>query len=713
MRAIVVGGGIGGLTTALSLRCQGIDVQVVEKALQLSEIGAGLKISANGMRVLREIGIAEPVCDIGVAAQAVRYHDLVSGELLWQTPLGASAAQRYGEPFVQIHRADLLNLLADAFGADDLLLGTAVTGITQDPSSALATLADGRKLCADVIIGADGIHSRVREWMLGPEEPRFSGTLGWRAILPKSRADELGIDHCCDVWLAPGHSVVTYWLRRGELFNIVGFVPAAEVQRESWTELGDADEMRAAFAESTPVVARMMQLAETTFITGVYFHDPAPRWVDGRVALLGDAAHATQPYLAQGAVQSLEDAAVVAHLLARHGRRHVGEALVEYHRRRKPRATKVQAVASAAGSFWHEADPVRIKARNGRFRGLTRLDPLAENTWGWLYHHDPIASLEQPAEEALGLSTAHEATHYQRPESRRAVSLWRQAFTPADHAAGWTGLRRAYERFLGEVAPTPAEAIVEEVDADWGRGRWVGCATKDGPVVLHVHGGGFMFGSAASSTEFAHRIGRAVGGAVFVPGYRLAPEEPFPAAADDVLAAYRWLLRQHISPSRIILSGESAGGGLVVSTTLRLVAERGPLPAGIYAISPFADLAVTGAIVDAHAGQDPVVGRDLLAEMSAAYLQGHDPADPDVSPVYADLTGCPPLLLHASGGESLTDDTARLAAAGRRGGVNVAVRYFDDTVHVFPLLGFLPESAEALAELADFVATCVAVSARQ
>jgi salicylate hydroxylase len=705
MRAIVVGSGIGGLATALSLRGQGIDVRVVEKATKLSEIGAGLQISANGMRVLREIAIAEQVCDVGVAAQSVRYHDLVSGELLWQTPLGAPAAQRYGEPFIQIHRADLLNLLAGAFGTDDLLLGIAVTDITQDSSGALVTLADGRTLSADVVIGADGIHSRVREWMLGALEPRFSGTLGWRTILPKSRADQLGIDHSCDVWLAPGHSVVTYWMRRGELFNVIGFVPAEEVRRESWTELGDADEMRAAFAASTPVVARMTQMAEATFITGVYFHDPAPRWADGRVALLGDAAHATQPYLAQGAVQSLEDAAVVAHLLARHGPRHVGAALVEYERRRKPRATKVQAVAGAAGSFWHEADPVRIRARNGRFRGLTRLDPLGENTWGWLYHHDPVASIKHPAEESLGLATAHEATHYRRPESRRAVALWRQAFTPADHAAGWMGLRRAYERFLGEVAPIPAEAVVEEVE---GRGRWVGRIADDAPVVLHVHGGGFMFGSAASSTEFAHRIGRAVGGAVFVPDYRLAPEEPFPAAADDVVAAYRWLLRQHISPHRIVLSGESAGGGLVVSAAVRLVAAGAPLPAGIYAVSPFADLAVTGASVDTNAGQDPVLGRDLLAEMSAAYLQGHDPADPDASPVYADLAGCPPLLLHASGCESLTDDTGRLAAAARRGGVDVAVRYFDDTVHAFPLLGFLPESAEALAELADFVARCLA-----
>ena len=703
MRAVVIGGGIGGLATALAFRQQGFDVQVVEKAAALSEIGAGLQISANGMRVLRDLGLADQVRDIGVAAQAIRYHDLRSGESLWQTPLGASAAERYGEPFVQVHRADLLNLLAGAFGTASLSLSSAAVDIEQRADSALVTLADGRQLPADVVIGADGIHSRVRAWMLGPEEPRFSGTLGWRAILSKTQADELGIDHSCDVWLAPGHSVVTYWLRRGELFNVIGFVPADEVHRESWTDLGDAEEMRSSFAGSTPVVARMMELAESAFITGVYFHEPAGRWVDGRVGLLGDAAHATQPYLAQGAVQSLEDAATLAHLVARHGAHHVSEALLEYEQRRKPRATKVQAVASAAANFWHESDPVRIRARNGRFRGLTRLDPLGENTWGWLYHHDPIAALEHPAEESLGLATAHEATHYQRDESRQAVSLWRAAFSPADHAAGWIGLRAAYDRFLSEVAPVPDGVEVEDVVAPGIRGRWVGPADQDGPVVLHVHGGGFMFGSAASSTEFAHRIAQRLSGRVFVLDYRLAPEEPFPAALDDVVAAYRWLLDQEMAASNIVLSGESAGGGLVVSAVSAIIASGLAPPAAIYAISPFADLMVTGPSVDARAGQDPVVGRDLLAEMSSAYLQGHDPTDPAVSPIYADLTGYPPMLLHASGREALTDDTVRLAKAATSAGVDVTVRYFDDTVHVFPILPFLPESSEALAEFAAFV----------
>lgn len=441
MSVVIVGAGIGGLTTALALRAQGIDVQVLEQARELTEIGAGLQIASNAVRVLDDLGLAEQLAEVSVAAKGIRFRDLASDELLFETPLGERAAKHYGRPFYQVHRADLLGLLAEALPAEVIRLGAAVTDVEQDEGSATVVLAGGERIIADAVIGADGIHSSVREWMLGPEEPHFSGVLGWRAMLSREEADDLGLDHSCDAWLGPGRSVVTYWLRPGELFNVIGFVPAREVHRESWTDSGDVDEMRKSFADSNQLVTRLMEKIDSAFITGVYFHDPAPRWSTGRVTLLGDAAHATQPYLAQGACQSIEDAAVLARLLNRAGPGGVAGALAEYERRRSPRTTKVQVVARAAERFWHESDPQRVRARNGRFRGLARIDPLTDTVWGWLYHHDPIAALERPPEEALGLATAHDGARMKRRGSQRAAELWRAAFTPEDHIGGWQGLR--------------------------------------------------------------------------------------------------------------------------------------------------------------------------------------------------------------------------------------------------------------------------------
>src|SRR4051812_22909516 len=700
MRAIVVGAGIGGLATALSLRGQGIDVEVVEQARELSEIGAGLQLASNAIRVLDDLALTDRLAEVGVAARGVRFPDLSSNELVFQTPLGEQAAERYGRPFYQVHRADLLGVLADALPADRLRLGAKVTGVEQDEDGATVVLADGARITGDVVIGADGIHSYVREWMLGPENPRFAGVLGWRAVLSREQVEDLGLDHSCDCGLGAGRSVVTYWLRRGELFNVIGFVPAEEVHRESWTDSGDVGEMRESFAGSNPLVSRLMDKVESAFITGVYFHDPAPRWTRGRVTLLGDAAHATQPYLAQGACQAIEDAAVVARLVRRRGDGDIPGALTEYEQRRRPRTTKVQAVARAAERFWHESDPEQIRARNGRFRGLVRIDPLTETVWGWLYHHDAIASLARPAEESQGLATAHDAARMKRPESQRAADLWRAAFTPEDHAGGWRGLRAAYDRFLETNAPAPPDAKVAEVDAGGVRALWVG--DGDGPTVLHVHGGGFMFGSARGAVGLADRIAHVLGGRVLAVDYRLAPEHPYPAALDDVLAAFAWLAEQQ-DASQLILSGESVGGGLALSAALALRDHGRPLPVSIYAMSPVADLEIAGLSVDERKGEDPVVDRDLLTEMSAAYLQGHDPRDPLASPIHADFTGLPPLLIHASACEALVDDARRVHDVARAAGVDVQLRLFEDTVHVFAVLGFLPEADEALSDFAAFV----------
>lgn len=690
---------------ALCALQQGFEVCVVEQAEELSEIGAGLQVSANAMCVLDDLGVAEQVQAAGVAAKAIRWHRLSDGEPIFRTELGQQAAQRYRQPFVQIHRADLLDILASALPREHLRLGARVVEVREDSGSAVVVLQDGQEISGDVVIGADGIHSRVRELVVGPTEPEFSGVLGWRALLTREQVDKVGIDHSCDCWLGAGRSIVSYWLRNGELFNLIGFVPTSEVHRESWSDLGDASELRRSFAGSCETVEKLLALVEDAFLTGVYFHQPADRWAKGRFVLTGDAAHATAPYLAQGACQAIEDAAVLTRLLRRH-ERDLPQGLKEYEQRRKPRTTKVQSIARAAEGWWHESDPQRAAARDGMFRGITRLDPLTESTWAWLYDHNPIEALDRPAGEASGLSTAREELRMARPLAQRAADSWRNAFTPEEHARGWTGLRAGYERYLGSLEGASRAHSSQEGTTTVPPGLLTcGPDLSQGPVALHIHGGGYMFGSAKSSLGLARRIGESIGGNVLAADYRLAPEHPYPAALEDVVTAYRWLLAQGVDANRILLTGESAGGGLALACVAELLRLGEPAPAGVWALSPMTDLTLRSPSLDQQAGQDPAVNRDLLTTMSGAYAQGHDPSDPRISPLYSDLSNFPPVLLHAASNEALRDDSVRFADALTAAGGTVELNLIDDSVHIWAIFDYLPETTQALADLERCAAT--------
>jgi salicylate hydroxylase len=220
--------------------------------------------------------------------------------------------------------------------------------------------------------------------------------------------------------------------------------------------------------------------------------------------------------------------------------------------------------------------------------------------------------------------------------------------------------------------------------------------------VLHFHGGGYMIGSARASLDYAGRLVEAVQAPCLTLDYRLAPEHPFPAALDDALAAYRHLLARGHSGGDILLSGESSGGGLALALVAALRDAGEALPAGVIAMSPFTDLSLSGASIDAQAGRDPSATRAGLTSMAGAYVQRAEPTDPRISPLFADLRGFPPLLLQAAQNEGLRDDTTRFAERASAAGVDVTMRLYDDSVHVFALYGFLPESVQALEEVAAF-----------
>ncbi|MEM5316399.1 alpha/beta hydrolase fold domain-containing protein [Paraburkholderia sp. JHI869] len=696
MKIVIAGGGIGGLTTALALLHHGIEPIVLERAPQLTEVGAGVQIAANGTIVLRELGLEQAVASVATVPAGFDYLELSTGRRLYYAPLGKEAEARYGALLYNIHRADLIDLLAKALPPGVVRLGAECESVSQDDESAWVTLKSGEVIRGDVVIGADGIHSAVRTALRGPEEKQFANILMWRSLIPADRLEGLNLPVAGNNWFGIGRNIVSYWVRK-DLYSILASVPATEVSRESWTQSGDVEQLRRSFEDCEPTVQKMLAQVDDAFITGMYHRDPIESWTTGRIALLGDAAHAMVPYLAQGACQSIEDAWVLATCLKRHGRAGVQDALLEYERRRQPRTKRIQAGARYVVDWAHEPDAARVRQRNGRLKGLSRIDPLGEISWSFAWGHDIIAAAKLPPGEVVGLSAAREGKRMKRAESQRAFDLWKGVFTPDDVARGDRGQHAAYERFLLGQFPAPASTQVKEVDLDGVRSLRV---TSEGAghkaKVLHFHGGGYVLGSAKSSVEYASRLSHALNGPCYTVDYRLAPEHPYPAAIDDAFSAYRGLLAAGVDPATLFLSGESSGGGLVLALAAALRRAGLPLPAGVIAICPMTDLTLSGPSVKANSGDDPAANRETLTNLVAGYFQGHEPTDPMVSPLFADLTDLPPVYLAAVHGEVLESDTTRFAERAKAAGANVTLKMVDDSVHVFTLFPFLPEAAETL-----------------
>jgi salicylate hydroxylase len=491
-------------------------------------------------------------------------------------------------------------------------------------------------------------------------------------------------------------------VRSKQLYSILASVPALEVQRESWSESGDIDDLRRSFQDMEPRARGMMDQIETGFITGMYYRDPIDSWTLGRITLLGDAAHPMVPFLAAGAGQSIEDAWTLARVLSRK-RDDIPSALLEYEQRRIPRATRIQAGARAMVKLMHESEPSRVRARHGRWRGMARIDPLAETSWGLAWDYNVVKAVEGPPGEVIGVRGLREGKKLQRPESQRAFDMWKHAFTAEDIARGHDGLRYAYDRFLLTNFPLPQEVKVDEIEIGGVRALRVsrGEPAKSG-TILHFHGGGYIIGSAQGSLEYASRLAACLGGECFTVDYRLAPEHPYPAALDDAVDAYRGLITSGVPASSIVLSGESSGAGLAIALAMALRTAGDPLPGGILAVCPFADLTLSGPSIREHNGDDPAANRDLLTFMGASYFQAHEPTDPLVSPLFGDFSGLPPIFLTATEGEVLFSDTTRLADRAKRAEIDVTLRLVEDSVHVYPVFPFLPETQSTMEAIGEW-----------
>ena len=389
MRVAIAGGGVGGLAAAAFLHRRGIEVSVHEQAQEFREIGAGLVVAPNLMRLLRRLDLHE-----GVAEQAVRlevgweFRRWEDGRVLFSQPLDDSAAM-FGEDTWVIHRADLLALLRSAVPAAALHLRARVDGVEQDADGIRLRLVDGTSVAADAVIGADGVHSVLRGAVTRPEPPRYSGLCAWRSLVPVEHAPALARRPVQTLWLGPEHHLVHYPVSGGRLVNLVAFSPAGDFDVESWESRGRIEDLAAEFAGWDPRLEALVAAAGEVGRWALLDREPIDTWTSGRLALLGDAAHPMFPFFAQGAAQAVEDAAALAVCLAEPGMT-VPEALAFYESVRGPRAARVQTASRGRQGHHHLPDGPEQRARDAAF---ATDDPLAHNAW--LYAHDALQAAHQ------------------------------------------------------------------------------------------------------------------------------------------------------------------------------------------------------------------------------------------------------------------------------------------------------------------------------
>lgn len=345
-KVAIIGAGMGGLAAASNLLALGFDITIYEQARAFMRVGAGIQQGPNSVKVLRGMGLEERVRDLAFRPEMTRYREAATGELLWERRQGDEYEAKYGAPQLLLHRADLHEALASIVPPDIIRRSKKLVGFTQDESGVDMRFADGEAARADLMIAADGVHSAVRERLLGPEKPRFTGRVAYRTTFPADLIRDAEIEGSTK-WMAKDRHIVIYFInpRRDEIYFVTS-TPEPGFNVESWSQEGDLDALRRDYAGFHPTVRAVLEACPAVHKWALVERDPLPFWTQGRVALLGDACHPMTPYMAQGAGTSIEDAAVLARCLKDVSPKNFSAALKVYERSRKPRTSWIQTSSS-------------------------------------------------------------------------------------------------------------------------------------------------------------------------------------------------------------------------------------------------------------------------------------------------------------------------------------------------------------------------------
>ncbi len=363
LRIAIIGAGIGGLAAAALLKRAGHDVNVYEQAPRFARVGAGIQMAPNAVKVLRKLGVEAQLVRSAFQSEFALSRQWNTGEITSKLPLGHSVEERFGVPYLFLHRADLHAAIASAVPAGVVQLGRKLAGLDQDEKIVTLSFTDGTRARADAVIGADGVHSLVREILLGPERPRFTGRVAYRATFPAARLGDVAITPVRTKWWGPDRHMVVYYVTaaRDELYFVTSVPEGAEwMTPESWSSKGDLSELKAAYAGFHPEVQSVLNACQEVHKWALFERDPLPRWSADRIVLLGDACHPMTPYMAQGAASALEDAAVLARCLEQTGGDGLEQAFSLYEATRKPRASAIQAGSSANNWLRGETDPAWV-----------------------------------------------------------------------------------------------------------------------------------------------------------------------------------------------------------------------------------------------------------------------------------------------------------------------------------------------------------------
>lgn len=387
-RVTVVGGGIGGMAAALAMAMRGAQVTILEQAEAITEVGAGLQISPNGAAVLRALGLGHALDEAGTRARAVELIDGIGGRPVLRLDL---ARLKPDAPYVFLHRADLIEMLARAAREAGvhlrLLQKIDEVRLGDDRPPQLVT-AQGAEIEAPLLIGADGLHSKVRQALNGKVAPFFTHQVAWRALVPCTR----DADPVAQVFMGPGRHIVSYPLRGGRLRNIVAVEERHRWAEESWSATDDPIALQTAFEEFAQPVRGWLDSVEQVNLWGLFRHPVAERWHGHGAAILGDAAHPTLPFLAQGANMALEDAWVLAAMLDNHAE--PSEALAAYQAARRDRTVRIVAAANANARNYHLRGAKKLIGHLGLRIGGALAPTLALSRFDWLYDFDVTAEAQ-------------------------------------------------------------------------------------------------------------------------------------------------------------------------------------------------------------------------------------------------------------------------------------------------------------------------------